>query len=1515
MIKHFRFFVICMLMMLVASPSTTFAQTRKTVVGDNELAKVKPYNPEAKMSEKVRIPEAYQKRTARTSTPFRKTLKKAGIPNPSKVKSTTKSGMQPILKAPDGTELWGNVIYASSWENLSDNDLVPYSISSFNVTSPITLNTLFENTSLNANGSGAFLDGKFHFITYGVVFTTIMGTYYQYDVEDWNLVTTADVSDRPDLFGFDTDLDPVTGRVYGCFYDDDFNGKVFGYIDYETKTRTKIASVDRVFYGIAINAQGEVYGINDQGNLYKIDKETGALTLIGSTGLQPHYIQSATFDRKNNKLYWAACFENTNSGLYEVNTATGAATKVADFPDNEEIVCLTVPAPAAEAGAPAKIEDLAVSYPKGTLDGNVTFTAPTLTYSGATLTDASLTYSIQVNEEVKANGTVAPGEVMTVPLTLTSGGNTTFTVSTSNAAGRSPLAKISQWIGPDNPKAPSAIKLNINEDTYVATVTWRAPTAGVHSGYVNGAQITYDVIRYPGRVQVATKQTGTSFTETLASGQMKAYYYEIVPYNGNLKGISGYTEKKIIGEAFSVPYVEYFNTEDDFNLFTVIDSNKDGITWGWSKENGCAYCSFNFNMHADDWLITPEIYLEAGRKYNFQFSARRSLSDYSQRVSASFGKDLDPSAYTEIIPLTEIQGNTFEHFKASVRITEEGNYHFAIHDQSIMDAFRTYVDSIIVTAGPLLTAPDTVTNLKLVADPDGYGEAVISFNAPIKDMMGNALTNISKIEIYRTAENTKLIHTIDNPSPGAALSYTDANALNGYNTYTIVGYAGTEKGEEAVGRVYVGYDIPKYPNNIRLSEENDAAKLTWAAPDQKGVNGGYVDLTSLTYNIYNLNLDNMTFNLEAQDLTGSSHLPAIDMQGNQDLVYYGVTAVSEIGESDYGLSNLFIKGASYRLPFVESFKNGNLDNGLWWVDTERYFSPNAYYTADDNIGSADWMPSGAEQYASFNSGKITLQGSVNPILHFSHRGQPRSDYRLTLNVMTPDGVEHAVKTIDYRTITGDKRWIREEIDLNQFKNEKYIILMFLAETHESETYMTSFDAVELYDILQHNLYAQRVNSQLTGTVGEPMTATVKVRNIGQATATDFNVNLYLDNELVATVPGETLEYYADSTYTLTFVPKLKNLGKASVHATVDYANDLDLEDNTTLPVDITIKQSELPVVDDLVGMLGSDGVTLAWSEPESDAKSVTEDFENYEAFSISDVGEWTLVDKDGLRTIGIQGNNWKNMGAAMAYIVFAPQEIGYGSVTHYKPHSGKYYMASFASYTNDEDVTPKNDDWLISPELDGYAQTVSFYAKAASQVYGPESFEILYSTTDKETSSFTRLAGYTVDASDWYEYIAELPEGTKYFAIRCISEDKFAFFVDDISYHKGTLTRTGYNIYRDGVLIGSTSDGVTTYKDAETTEGYHVYTVTVVYTEGESPMSNEATVTNGIEETATAALDVRGETGQIRILNAENKQVAVYTVNGSQIFKGAGHNSMFVPVPRGIYLVKVDEKTFNISVK
>jgi hypothetical protein len=103
---------------------------------------------------------------------------------------------------------------------------------------------------------------------------------------------------------------------------------------------------------------------------------------------------------------------------------------------------------------------------------------------------------------------------------------------------------------------------------------------------------------------------------------------------------------------------------------------------------------------------------------------------------------------------------------------------------------------------------------------------------------------------------------------------------------------------------------------------------------------------------------------------------------------------------------------------------------------------------------------------------------------------------------------------------------------------------------------------------------------------------------------------------------------------------------------------------------------------------------------------------------------------------------------------------------------------------------------------------------------------------------------------DWKKYEYNLPYGTKYFAIRKVSDDAWGFIVDDITFAPDTLAAQtgaifyGYNVYKNGSALNGALVSSPSFTDADGKVGDR-YRVTAVYNKGEAAYSNEVVVTDG----------------------------------------------------------------------
>ena len=365
---------------------------------------------------------------------------------------------------------------------------------------------------------------------------------------------------------------------------------------------------------------------------------------------------------------------------------------------------------------------------------------------------------------------------------------------------------------------------------------------------------------------------------------------------------------------------------------------------------------------------------------------------------------------------------------------------------------------------------------------------------------------------------------------------------------------------------------------------------------------------------------------------------------------------------------------------------------------------------------------------------------------------------------------------------------------------------------------------------------------------------------------------------------------------------------------------MNLTNNTTSATTVEIRRQHLPTPTNLRAAVDGTKVNLTWTAPDvTETVAETDDFEDYAAFSIADVGSWTLADVDRQGTAYFSGT-WPNRGAAQAFIVFNAPQIGadideYGYPSDWAAHSGEQCMISFIADTGN------TDDWLISPQLSGKAQTIKMFVKGVSGY--TDNYEILISSETSATNraSFTALSGVGGAApTEWTEIEFTVPEGTNFFAVRHTSTtaDGFALLVDDATFEaklEAIPVLSGYNVYCDDILINSDLVATTSYVDDLVTE-VQTYNVTAVYTVGESKPSNTAsTADGGVNGIDGNGIAIYGSRGTINIAGAQGNAVTVYTTDGKMFYSGTADSKTCIYAPAGIYLVKVGKIAKKVIVK
>lgn len=1012
-----------------------------------------------------------------------------------------------------------------------------------------------------------------------------------------------------------------------------------------------------------------------------------------------------------------------------------------------------------------------------------------------------------------------------------------------------------------------------------------------------------------------------------------------------------------------LPYNEDFNhmVGNDYVLpdgWTTEDANHDGNTWRIFYSILGIYASATEDD--DDWVFTPALPLEAGKIYTIRWHMYGNI--YNQKTyEGKWGKAASVEGMTETLfsPVTTKGDGVYpvETYDPEYTIvpSETGLYYVGLHSTSKANTMRLNITQFAVDAGRKLSAPAAATSLTATAASDGSLNVALAFVAPTKNMAGEPLESISRIDILR---DDALIHTFDHPALGASLSFTDTTATLGLHRYAVVSYDSEGNDSPAATvEAYAGINVPMPVTNLQIAEDENTPgtiTLTWDAP-QTDILGQPISPDLITYTVKTLD-DSKNEIIVEQNIHGTSYRRVVCEPDEQSVVYYAVFAKTMSGLSqDAPMTEMKPIGAAYPTPFGESYAGGfaqkvwraqsvgAYNRGHWGIydDTKDFTASflSLLSAQDGDHGYTGFSGDEPGHTATLFSSKISLEGLAHPQLSYYTRTL-YSGSLSTLDVAVYcDGEKHALPRIVEKDLQQGNDWVKVAVPLDEFTG-KTISLSLCATLGEgvaaNQDYYLFVDNIRITDTFATNLKALSLRLPEDASTGRPVTVSVDVLNDGTLAVGQYAAELYCNGLKVGFVEGDTL-LLPDQMATLTFTHTNNVTAEDSVsyYARVLAEGDEYADDDATDTRWLSLRKPTTEAPANVSAQVNGSDVTLTWSAPSCTPlpeAETTDSFEDYEAWS-NDYGAWQTYDGDGAYIGGLS-----SLGELPGYPDFSQQSWMLLDLAHIIPSSGRpmsdkldahgegnnHIMAAMYSVdkpnTDGEVVTC--DDWLISPRLNGKAQTISFYARAYAD---SEQMQVAYSTDSTQVSSFTHvLATECVPNVQWvdgkpvpwtrYEYA--LPEGARHFAIRYMQNDGYMLMVDDVTFtpEAETFHVEGYNIYGDGAQLNDALVSGTSFIHHNVEDGSHSYQVSAVYSrQGESAASAPCVVdvANGISELSSAEeLSVKVRHGLLTVVNPKGIAVAVYTPDGRLL--RLIHTSGTYPIGKGLMIVKVGNSVVKV---
>lgn len=974
---------------------------------------------------------------------------------------------------------------------------------------------------------------------------------------------------------------------------------------------------------------------------------------------------------------------------------------------------------------------------------------------------------------------------------------------------------------------------------------------------------------------------------------------------------------KAVGDSYTVPVTWKGQTQAECAEFTMIDANGDGNgTWNeWTfnedyLNNAGTYYSLTFitaTTDNDDWLITPPVKLMGNKRYYLSYTINvGNRMGNTATYEVKYGSNKTVAAMTnDVNSFTQPKGYT-DYTENLIVPAADGEYYFGFHVTTTSSFTDTYVLNISVEEAPEATAPAGVTDFKVIANPQGELKATVDLVAPSVDMEGNPLsaTSLTGVKIFR--DDTQIADLA--ATPGQHITYSDEVEEIGWYTYKAIPYGETDGAEESYD-VYIGVDLPGYIYTTVLAKTLTGIILKWEAPAGYYGAGPYF-ADQLRYEIYQVDDQGQTVLVD--QVTGQTSWEMemdLDAAGEaQSRLVYVVAAINAAGYNAGSVySNALIKGEPYQVNFIEDFTGGSFShsfNEIIYLSQSSggsgnsqagvYFDDTASTVADE---VALKIVACSLDSVAYRTGKISLSRATRPRLAFNYKlsgqdfGQAGFEEQFaTFNVIV-EGESGRRATVMTSKVNTSTEWASCVFDLADFSAERWIRVYF---ENTAYTKLVAGQAVVYLDnvaVADINDIAGTITANASRRVvrGSSGSALVTIGNHGALPLENYRLSVTLgDSDLSSQASLTPIEAYGGrKSYEFSFdAPITSQVDQAVLNIQlIAEGNVADLE-HTTASFNIVFNDPNLEKVSDAAGNYDDDAqlVHVTWKAP-SEVINVTESFEDYTSWTASGIGKWTLVNRNG----GL-GGMWVNDGeyplhnTDFAWMVYDASNFNGYDVSEnpaFAAQDGCKAMVS--TYRNDGKQFIDSDNWLISPELPGNSQEISFWINGWKYNGASQRYAVYYSTTDTDpgsgstsTGSFKAIAPegssnayrFTEGDNTWNEVKVTLPDGAKYFAIRdaSLASNAMVIFVDNISFTAVNGKVKAYRIYRNGEFVAET-DGLFFDDSVLPEEGKpSLYQITVVYEDG--------------GESGAVSFEVEKSNGVALVTFGENLRFDIYTIDG-----------------------------------
>lgn len=710
-------------------------------------------------------------------------------------------------------------------------------------------------------------------------------------------------------------FNPADNCVYGFALN--------GWIKYncETDEIEILADVDveKIFNPQITLAGDAIVGIDGAGNIYEYSFADGSRTQIGKCGLTSPYTGGFAYNAAEDCYYYNVNTD-TESELYRIDGTSWATSKICDIADAAQVIyMLCTEEGADDMLAPEAAEFVAASWADGAYTGSLTFRLPSRLADGTAIA-GTVDWSFSVNGTAYESGSGVPGSEVTVAVGADAGlkdGVATFALKTTVNGHSDKGVKHRIYVGYDTPCAPSNVVLTAE------SVSWDAVTEGVNGGYVDAANVTYNVFLNGFPLAVGISETSVA-SGISASAPLNIYDAKVYAENHGYTSEGSASNSLACGEPYTLP-VSFAPTVKEGKLFSIFDANHDDSSWELletSEFNAFQY-TYNSGNDGDDWLFLPPVKVtDLTNLTKFTMDVYAQSPNYPERIEVRVGKEATPEAMsTVVIEPTDVDwGNEARTMEGYFLPAETGTYYVGVHAVSPADRLYLFARNFTVQTTEINgEGPAAVSNVVATAGSEGALEATLTFRMPTVLNNGGTINTDAPIKaVISDTEETKTV----TGTAGQEMSLT-IKTVQSDNNIGIQTFMGDISGMKIVVPVYTGVDLPGAPANLKaeMSEDNYSGKLVWEAPET-GASGGFIRKTGIKYFLCRPQYTDFGMALVIAEEIGTDvfEFPFSVEEGSPlEAMQLGVVAMNEAGTGKDVAAVAFCPGKPLDMPAEETF--------------------------------------------------------------------------------------------------------------------------------------------------------------------------------------------------------------------------------------------------------------------------------------------------------------------------------------------------------------------------------------------------------------------------------------------------------------------------------------------------------------------------------------------------------------------------------------------------------------------